>query len=200
MRGSEPMPGYGQLLRRGYGSLAAAVRGCADCGWELSRRTWAENAHLRWGEVLLCGLCALGWTVLRRAAARRVFRVSTAGCGRAPVLLSRGCGSFRRPALRLNPAGCAAERLSRCGRILLAQSGRSSPRRAPSRARRAEKRAVLLGSSGGLCGKNPSPGAACREGALRSRPGQHPAGQSVAGGPGVPLHGRALSAPCNGVG
>ena len=47
------MPGYGQLLRRGYGSLAAAARGCADCGWELSRRTWAENAHLRWGEVLL---------------------------------------------------------------------------------------------------------------------------------------------------
>lgn len=86
----EPMPGYGQLLRRGYGSLAGAVRGCGDCGWELARRSWAENAHLGWAELLLCGLCALGWTALRRTAARWVFRVSAgpprgngapAGCG-----------------------------------------------------------------------------------------------------------------------
>ncbi|XP_064252702.1 ceramide synthase 1 isoform X1 [Passer domesticus] len=70
----EPMPGYGELLRRGYGSLAAAARSCGDCGWELALRTWAENAHLGWAEVLLCGLCALGWTALRRACSRRLFR------------------------------------------------------------------------------------------------------------------------------
>ncbi|XP_042650026.1 ceramide synthase 1 [Tyto alba] len=80
----EPMPGYGQLLRRAYGSLAEAVRGCGDCGWELTRRTWAENAHLGWGEVLLCGLCALGWTALRRAAARRVFRPFGEWCNLQP--------------------------------------------------------------------------------------------------------------------
>ncbi|XP_077644995.1 ceramide synthase 1 isoform X2 [Lonchura striata] len=70
----EPMPGYGELLRRGYGSLAAAARSCGDCGWRLALRTWAENAHLGWAEVLLCGLCALGWTALRRACSRRLFR------------------------------------------------------------------------------------------------------------------------------
>lgn len=76
MPAPEPMPGYGQLLKRGYGSLTEAIKACGDCGWELSRRTWTENAYLGWGEVLLCGLCALGWTVLRRAAARRLFGVS----------------------------------------------------------------------------------------------------------------------------
>ncbi|XP_057241815.1 ceramide synthase 1 [Malurus melanocephalus] len=70
----EPMPGYGELLRRGYGSLAAAARGCGDCGWERARRSWAENAHLGWPEVLLCGICALAWTALRRACSRRLFR------------------------------------------------------------------------------------------------------------------------------
>ncbi|XP_035204280.1 ceramide synthase 1 [Oxyura jamaicensis] len=81
---AEPMPGYGQLLRLGYGSLAAAVRSCNDCGWELARTTWAENAHLGWGEVLLCGLGALGWTALRRAAARRLFRPFGEWCNLQP--------------------------------------------------------------------------------------------------------------------
>ncbi|KAM6395851.1 ceramide synthase 1 [Rhynochetos jubatus] len=80
----EPMPGYGQLLRRGYGSLAGAVRGCGDCGWELARRSWAENAHLGWGEVLLCALGALGWTALRRAAARTLFRPFGEWCNLQP--------------------------------------------------------------------------------------------------------------------
>lgn len=96
MRGPEPMPGYGQLLRRGYGSVAEAVRGCGDCGWELASRTWAENAYLGWGEVLLCGLCALGWTALRRAAARRVFRVSPGAPGERRGLRG-GSGRARPP-------------------------------------------------------------------------------------------------------
>lgn len=80
------MPGYGELLGRAYGSLAQAARSCGDCGWELAKRTWAENAHLGWPEVLLCGLCALGWTALRRLCCRRLFGVSAGGdhreCGR----------------------------------------------------------------------------------------------------------------------
>lgn len=73
------MPGYGELLGRAYGSLAQAARSCGDCGWELAKRTWAENAHLGWPEVLLCGLCALGWTALRRLCCRRLFGVSAGG-------------------------------------------------------------------------------------------------------------------------
>ncbi|XP_056368891.1 ceramide synthase 1 [Oenanthe melanoleuca] len=80
----EPMPGYGELLRRAYGSLAAAARGCEDCGWELARRTWAESAHLGWAEVLLCGICALGWTALRRACSRRLFRPFGEWCNLQP--------------------------------------------------------------------------------------------------------------------
>ncbi|XP_027560254.1 ceramide synthase 1 [Neopelma chrysocephalum] len=80
----EPMPGYGTLLRRGYGSLATAARGCGDCGWELARRTWAENAHLGWAEVLLCGLCALGWTALRCACSRSIFRPFGEWCNLQP--------------------------------------------------------------------------------------------------------------------
>lgn len=113
----EPMPGYGQLLRRGYGSLAGAVRGCGDCGWELARRSWAENAHLGWAELLLCGLCALGWTALRRTAARWVFRVSAgpprgngapAGCGMGTPgtgWMRDGGGGERRDAAPVAPEG-----------------------------------------------------------------------------------------------
>uniref|UniRef100_A0A8D0GXZ2 Ceramide synthase 1 n=1 Tax=Sphenodon punctatus TaxID=8508 RepID=A0A8D0GXZ2_SPHPU len=75
-RQPEPMPDYGQLLRRGYRSLAGAVRDCTDCGWELSRRTWAENVSLAWSETLLCLLGAIGWTLLRRAASSSLFQVS----------------------------------------------------------------------------------------------------------------------------
>ncbi|KAM9111859.1 ceramide synthase 1 [Pangshura tecta] len=80
----EPMPGYGQLLQRGYRSLAGAVRSCTDCGWELSRRTWAENASLGWSEPLLCLLCAIGWTWLRRAACGCLFRPFGEWCNLQP--------------------------------------------------------------------------------------------------------------------
>ncbi|KAL8177730.1 UNVERIFIED_CONTAM: hypothetical protein K2H54_017527 [Gekko kuhli] len=70
----EPMPGYEELVLRSYRSLAGALRGCSDCGWELSRRTWAENARLAWSEPLLCLVCAVGWTVARQAASRCFFR------------------------------------------------------------------------------------------------------------------------------
>ncbi|XP_054142585.1 ceramide synthase 1 [Melozone crissalis] len=80
----EPMPGYGELLRRGLGSLAAAARGCGDCGWERALRTWADNAHLGWAELLLCAICALGWTALRRACSRRLLRPLAEWCQLQP--------------------------------------------------------------------------------------------------------------------
>lgn len=76
MQAPEPMPSYEQLVRRSYRSLVGALRSCTDCGWELSRRTWAENARLAWTEALLFLLCAVGWTLARRVAARYFFRVS----------------------------------------------------------------------------------------------------------------------------
>ncbi|KAK9409095.1 ceramide synthase 1 [Crotalus adamanteus] len=76
MQAPEPMPSYEQLVRRSYRSLVGALRSCTDCGWELSRRTWAENARLAWTEALLFLLCAVGWTIARRVASRYFFRVS----------------------------------------------------------------------------------------------------------------------------
>ncbi|XP_030396349.1 ceramide synthase 1 isoform X2 [Gopherus evgoodei] len=80
----EPMPGYGQLLQRCYRGLAGAVRSCTDCGWELSRRSWAENASLACSETLLCLLCAIGWTWLRRAASGCLFRPFGEWCNLQP--------------------------------------------------------------------------------------------------------------------
>ncbi|XP_054837527.1 ceramide synthase 1 [Eublepharis macularius] len=84
MEAPEPMPGYEELVRRSYRSLAGALRGCTDCGWELTRRTWAENARLAWSEALLCLLCAVGWTVARRAASRCLFRPFAEWCQLEP--------------------------------------------------------------------------------------------------------------------
>lgn len=194
MRGPEPMPGYGQLLRRGYGSLAAAARGCADCGWELSRRTWAENAHLRWGEVLLCGLCALGWTVLRRAAARRVFRVSTGGCGGGASSFPGAArcvgGSFQRPALRLNPVGFAARESAFPAAVESSLRRAGGPLPARLHPELIARRSVLFSWGAGVAHRMGEVICLCAvRGALRERshPGQHPAGL------GVPLRGRALS-------
>ncbi|XP_061456499.1 ceramide synthase 1 isoform X2 [Rhineura floridana] len=58
MEAAAALPGYEQLVRLGYRSLAGTLRSCTDCGWELARRTWAENARLAWSEALLWGLCA----------------------------------------------------------------------------------------------------------------------------------------------
>ncbi|XP_072834048.2 ceramide synthase 1 isoform X1 [Pogona vitticeps] len=78
------MPSYEQLVRRSYGSLSGALRGCGECGWDLARRTWAEHASLAWSEALLALLCALGWTLARRAAARRLLRPFAEWCQLPP--------------------------------------------------------------------------------------------------------------------
>ncbi|KAM6167874.1 ceramide synthase 1 [Erethizon dorsatum] len=80
----EPMPSYAQLVTRGWGSALAAARGCADCGWGLTRRGLAEHAHLAPPELLLLALCALGWTALRSAATARLFRPLAKQCRLLP--------------------------------------------------------------------------------------------------------------------
>ncbi|XP_053153257.1 ceramide synthase 1 isoform X2 [Hemicordylus capensis] len=80
----EPMPGYEELVRRSYASLAGALRGCSDCGWERARRAWAESVCLSWGEPLLCLLGALALTLLRRAATRRLFQPFAEWCQLLP--------------------------------------------------------------------------------------------------------------------
>ncbi|XP_068923868.1 ceramide synthase 1 [Petaurus breviceps papuanus] len=80
----EPMPGYAQLLQRSYRSLLDAARGCADCGWERSRRSWAQHAHLAAAELLLLLLAGLAWTALRKAAAARLFRPLARWCQLQP--------------------------------------------------------------------------------------------------------------------
>lgn len=91
--GPEPMPSYAQLVQRSWGSALAAARGCADCGWGLARRGLAEHAHLAPPELLLLALGALGWTALRSAATKRLFRVSAAG-GRAAGSRAGGPGCY----------------------------------------------------------------------------------------------------------
>ncbi|XP_066492117.1 ceramide synthase 1 [Tiliqua scincoides] len=84
MKAPEPTPSYEELVWRSYRSLAGALRGCTDCGWELSRRTWAENARLAWSELFLCLLCTFGWTILRRAATRHLFQPFAEWCQLLP--------------------------------------------------------------------------------------------------------------------
>ncbi|XP_036353971.2 ceramide synthase 1 [Ochotona princeps] len=82
--GPEPMPSYAQLVQRGWGTMLAAARGCADCGWGLARRGLAENAHLAPPELLLLALGALGWTALRSAATTRFFQPLAKRCRLQP--------------------------------------------------------------------------------------------------------------------
>ncbi|KAL2097828.1 hypothetical protein ACEWY4_007035 [Coilia grayii] len=61
-----PAPGYVDLLVRGYNVICGAIKDCANCGLELSRNTFRNNAYLTWSEVGMVCLCAILWTVTRR--------------------------------------------------------------------------------------------------------------------------------------
>ncbi|MBN3303153.1 CERS1 synthase, partial [Amia calva] len=68
------MPGYAELVLKGYATMLSAYQDCSSCGWELSKRTLLDNASLTRAEVALFLLCALGWTVLRQVLSACLFR------------------------------------------------------------------------------------------------------------------------------
>ncbi|XP_048845265.1 ceramide synthase 1-like isoform X2 [Brienomyrus brachyistius] len=70
----EPMPGYAELISRGYAVMLAALKGCTDCGWELSRSTLMTNAHITWVELALFLLCTVFWTAMRGGMTAYVFQ------------------------------------------------------------------------------------------------------------------------------
>ncbi|XP_062888417.1 ceramide synthase 1 [Mobula hypostoma] len=70
----EPMPSYGEMLFKSFSCMNTAVAECKDCGFELSKRTLLENASITTTEGLLFLVCAVGWTLLRKAASRYLFQ------------------------------------------------------------------------------------------------------------------------------
>ncbi|XP_072560409.1 ceramide synthase 1-like [Paramormyrops kingsleyae] len=70
----EPMPGYAELISRGYAVMLAALKDCTECGWQLSRKTLMTNAHITWAELALFLLCTVFWTAMRRGMTAYVFQ------------------------------------------------------------------------------------------------------------------------------
>ncbi|GCC42520.1 hypothetical protein chiPu_0026508, partial [Chiloscyllium punctatum] len=70
----QPMPGYGELLVKGFSRMNTAIAECTDCGFELSKRTLLENASLTATEGLFFLICAVAWTLLRKATSRYLFQ------------------------------------------------------------------------------------------------------------------------------
>ncbi|XP_069784135.1 ceramide synthase 1 [Narcine bancroftii] len=84
MRTVEPMPSYGEMLLRSFSCMKTAIAECTDCGLELSRRTLVENASLWPAEGVLFLVCAVGWTLLRKAATRYLFQPLAHWCDLHP--------------------------------------------------------------------------------------------------------------------
>ncbi|XP_048416165.2 ceramide synthase 1 [Stegostoma tigrinum] len=76
----QPMPGYGELLEKGFSRMNTAIAECTDCGFELSKRTLLENASLTVTEGFLFLICAVAWTLLRKAASRYLFQPLARWC------------------------------------------------------------------------------------------------------------------------
>ncbi|XP_043577341.1 ceramide synthase 1 isoform X2 [Chiloscyllium plagiosum] len=76
----QPMPGYGELLVKGFSRMNTAIAECTDCGFELSKRTLLENASLTATEGLLFLICAVAWTLLRKATSRYLFQPLARWC------------------------------------------------------------------------------------------------------------------------
>ncbi|KAJ8277355.1 hypothetical protein GJAV_G00074290 [Gymnothorax javanicus] len=74
VRMAEPMPGYVELISRGYTVMVSTLKDCGDCGLELSRRTLLNNANITWIEIGLFFMCAVMWTVLRRGLTTYIFK------------------------------------------------------------------------------------------------------------------------------
>ncbi|KAG5850768.1 ceramide synthase 1 [Anguilla rostrata] len=70
----EPMPGYIELITRGYAVMASALKDCSACGLELSKSTLLDNAYITWVEIGLFFVCAVMWTVMRRGLTACLFK------------------------------------------------------------------------------------------------------------------------------
>ncbi|KAG9350675.1 hypothetical protein JZ751_024564 [Albula glossodonta] len=70
----EPMPGYIELITRGYAVMVSALKDCNACGLENSKRTLLDNAYITWVEIGLFLLCAVMWTMMRRGLTECLFK------------------------------------------------------------------------------------------------------------------------------
>ncbi|KAG5285536.1 hypothetical protein AALO_G00004490 [Alosa alosa] len=82
--GTLPAPGYADLIIRGYNVVRGAVRDCTNCGLELSKSTFHNNAYLTWREVGIVCLCAVLWTISRRKLATCLLQPVAQWCHLKP--------------------------------------------------------------------------------------------------------------------
>eukprot|EP00062_Callorhinchus_milii_P013578 gi/632961821/ref/XP_007896972.1/ PREDICTED: ceramide synthase 1 [Callorhinchus milii] len=68
------MPGYAEMLAKSLGSLTAACVECRGCGFDLTRRTFVQHCCLSATDALLFVLCAVTWTLLRKATTSCFFQ------------------------------------------------------------------------------------------------------------------------------
>lgn len=76
----EPMPGYLELLTKGFAAMLGAWRDCADCGLRFSKQTLLDNAHITWTEIGLFVFCAFLWTMVRWGLTECLFKVGDSLC------------------------------------------------------------------------------------------------------------------------
>ncbi|XP_053312166.1 ceramide synthase 1 [Spea bombifrons] len=79
-----PTFGYMDLLLQGGGRFLDAVQECKDCGLKLSWDTLQAHANVSWAEVLCLLLCALAWTLFRRATTTWIFQPFATWCQLQP--------------------------------------------------------------------------------------------------------------------
>ncbi|XP_028299953.1 ceramide synthase 1 [Gouania willdenowi] len=80
----EPMPGYLDLICRASTVMLGAWRNCAECGLELSRRTFLDNAFINWTEIALFLFCAYLWTQVRQGLTESLFKPLARWCTLLP--------------------------------------------------------------------------------------------------------------------
>ncbi|KAJ8408242.1 hypothetical protein AAFF_G00256560 [Aldrovandia affinis] len=79
-RAVEPMPGYIELVTRGYAVMVGALQDCGACGLELASRTLLDNAYITWVEIGLFFMCTVMWTTMRRGLTARLFKPFAEWC------------------------------------------------------------------------------------------------------------------------
>uniref|UniRef100_A0A3P9J3W1 Ceramide synthase 1 n=1 Tax=Oryzias latipes TaxID=8090 RepID=A0A3P9J3W1_ORYLA len=80
----EPMPGYLELLTKGFAAMLGAWRDCANCGLRFSKQTLLDNAHITWTEIGLFLFCAFLWTMVRWGLTECLFKPLAQRCRLLP--------------------------------------------------------------------------------------------------------------------